>query len=153
LGYDMGELSCAGTGTGMHAPLRLLTSVQEQATSPEGKVTVLPATTFEYGRVERTFSEPVTLWSGALAHGSTSLSGDKAGGWPTIGGMLLDLDGDGALDQLSAGNDDPKHCTAQWGQNLGHGEFAIRGKFGVPDKSIDNDKPVKDDIHFPPPYP
>ena len=41
LGYDMTELACP---TGLtHAPLRLLTSLQETATAPDGVVSTLPA--------------------------------------------------------------------------------------------------------------
>jgi RHS repeat-associated protein len=118
LAYDMSELSCP---TGMtHAPLRLLTSIQETAVAPNGTRTALPPVKFTYGRRELELTHKITanVFSGA---GHNALSLEKAGGWPTVSGMMLDFDGDGRLDTVSADpKGDPIKCKASWSRNLGN---------------------------------
>ena len=129
LGYDMDELACPTGRT--HAPLRLLTSVQQTATAADGTVTTLPPTTFEYGRRELELTQKVNLT--ARSEGRDSLSTSKAGGWPTIDSMLLDFDGDGKLDRLwSKPTQNATQCGATWQRNLGNGSFSAEQVLNLP---------------------
>ncbi|MGD9851389.1 MAG: SpvB/TcaC N-terminal domain-containing protein [Nitrospirales bacterium] len=129
LGYDMAELGCPTGRT--HAPLRLLTSVQQIAFAPDGKPTALPPVTFEYGRRELEPVEPLFAL-GVLGGGSNSLSLDKAGHWPTVGSMLLDFDGDGRLDIVSGGRSSGGGCEMIWHRNIGTGTFEAGKRLLLP---------------------
>lgn len=120
LNYDMTELSCPTNRA--HAPLRLLTSVQQTVTNPDGTTVTLPASTFEYGRrdLELTSTVPLT----PRGSGWDANAHQKPGGWPTIETMDLDLDGDGRLDRLANNAyGSPTQCMATWQRNLGGGAY------------------------------
>ena len=142
----------AGCTSG-HAPMRLLTSIQESAwgasiTQPRVD---LPAVTFTYGDLTPilTADAPsITPWGvgevffkNTLAWGLRSVD-DR---WPTVEAMLVDLDGDGILDRLvnqpvkdEAG--DTTDCGAIWQRGTGFNpttgrvefEFATRGPVTLP---------------------
>lgn len=141
LDYDITELTCQ-LDTKLHAPLRILNKVIESATAPDGTVTTLPATEFEYGRREREFTREVTSYPGIdLGSGHGALSDEKGGGWPTVDAMLLDLDGDGLLDRLASRRGEPgqdaTYCQGKWDANTGGGFSYGFASFGMsmPDRS------------------
>jgi RHS repeat-associated protein len=105
LNYDSAAASC----TQLHGPLRMLTSVQESVTSPDGLVTTLPAQTFEYGPLVPDFTgvAPVDA-TVALPRGLNPFNPNKAGGWPALGALPVDLDGDGRLEELTSCNGLPR---------------------------------------------
>lgn len=132
LEYDAGELACDLTGS-LHAPLRLLEKIRETAVAPDGMVTVLPPIELEYGRVERAFTRSV-LHPGDLGSGQQALSNEKAGGWPTVNTMMLDLDGDARVDRLSAvppGAGSQDRCEADWQRNTATGWLG-KPRFSLP---------------------
>ncbi|MGE3543578.1 MAG: toxin TcdB middle/N-terminal domain-containing protein [Kofleriaceae bacterium] len=119
-----------------HAPLRLLTSIQESAWGNDSPRVDLPATTFDYGPATNTLVTPGpghsygTPWvdtSGPhrFAHpdnlGWGYRRNDDRG--PSVEAMMLDLDGDGLLDRMvnysidASGN--IASCQGQWQRNLG----------------------------------
>ncbi len=129
LGYDTSELRC-GTGK-THAPLRLLTSVQERATAPDGTILTLPAIRFDYGRRELELTSHTGTM--VIGGGANAQAPQKAGGWPTLDSMLLDLDGDGRLDLLWSVPDlDEVRCGAAWRRNRGDGTFEPAEEFTLP---------------------
>ncbi len=126
LSYDTDAASC--NPNGLHAPLRLLSSVQETGYAPGKPSITLPPVTFTYGRIERSLDEEVEIPElnlNGLGSGKRRLSREKAGGWPTVDSMWLDLDGDGAQDLLrSTPSSVPSRpCDFQWKRNLGNGRF------------------------------
>ena len=142
LGYDMTELACPSGMT--HAPLRLLTSIHEEATSLEGVKTTLPELTFGYGRREL---EPVERMPNLapVGGGANTLSLSKAGLWPTVGSMLLDFDGDGRLDILTVRSQlDPVRCGMSWSRNKGDGTFEAERLLLLP--TIPWSGPTRNDI-------
>lgn len=129
LGYDGAELRCSDGRT--HAPLRLLTSVQERVVAPDATAIDLPAQTFDYGRRELELTERSDMTP--LASGTNSQAPQKAGGWPTLDSMLLDLDGDGNLDWLwSRPTADSVECGVMWQRNRGDGTFDPEATFTLP---------------------
>lgn len=123
LGYDEKELGCPSGMT--HAPLRLLTSVREEAIALDATRTALPEIRFGYGRRELDPVErmPSSTPIGAVGSGQNALSLGKAGTWATVDSMLLDFDGDGRLDIIIGGNMGPAGCGISWSRNLGTGNF------------------------------
>lgn len=103
-----------------HAPLRLLTSVQETGFDLDGQRVVLPPAMFEYGPLVHAFDDTGTM-PGDAGHGRRRLSEPPAGIWPTVEKMWHDLDGDGRSDVLySEGrNGDTDLCEFTWQRNLG----------------------------------
>src|SRR5690606_10920614 len=121
LGYSTEAPVCDGG----HGTPRLLTSIQETATSPEGVATTRPAITFDYGPLTRslsktrTFDTPAGNYTHTLAHGGrTSVASNDETGFTTIESMLLDLDGDGRPDRLSRVPLE-SGCAFAWQRNLG----------------------------------
>lgn len=97
LSYDADAASCSGA----HAPLRLLTSIVESVTR-DGDTITLPATTFQYGPVERSFGSTnggqfdTSAAQGQIAAG---VGGNTTGtGWPSINTMMADMNADGRPD-------------------------------------------------------
>ena len=113
LDYDKTELACQ-VGVA-HAPLRVLTSVRETAFAVDGTPTVMPAQTFEYNRLERSFD--------AQRSAVGALGGGRGGSELPNGGknrdatdvQATDLDGDGRLDRLRSGElSADNRCTITW---------------------------------------
>lgn len=137
LSYDRTELSCPTERN--HAPLRLLISVREIATDPILRTEATLPYVFEYGRRELELTEsPSGSPGGPFGSGENQESPAKAGAWPTLTSMLLDLNGDGLLDGISAiGESVTTHCNISsvygvlnlpivpWA-NGGPGQFGIR---------------------------
>jgi RHS repeat-associated protein len=102
---------------------RVLTWIQESATSPTGVVTTMPAVKFSYGpaaplrRVARDFFTGDGTYRDSL-HGGVRRGSFSA--WPELESMLLDFDGDGRLDQLTAAPD-AQGCAFTWQRNTGTG--------------------------------
>ena len=143
LGYSAADESC----TGQHAPVRLLTSIQESAWGTDAPRVDLPAVTFGYGDA----SPLIDLITPQLLHG-TPWGGleprrdNLAWGyrrnddrWPTVEAMLVDLDGDGLLDRLTnastATAPGDGQCRARWQRNLGPPSGSTHPQFG-PEQTI-----------------
>lgn len=136
LSYDRAELSCP---TAMnHAPLRLLIAVREIATDPILKTEATLPYVLEYGRRELELKEEESPSGSSFGSGENLLSPAKAGAWPTLISMQLDLNGDGLLDGITVAPDgSPRNCVASsvygalplpivpWA-NGGPGQFGIR---------------------------
>ncbi|MBA3391790.1 MAG: hypothetical protein H0T89_04050 [Deltaproteobacteria bacterium] len=110
-----------------HAPVRLLTSIQESAWGADAPRVDLPAVTFEYGDPKISLAMPSspypgTPW-GTSPHSQNLAWGYRRTGdrWPTVEGMLVDLDGDGLIDRLDNASDPSGDgaCKAQWRRNKG----------------------------------
>lgn len=122
LSYDQDELGCPGGAA--HAPLRILTAVQERAISPNGAVTTMPPVTFTYNRKERLFDLEETIQDDILPYG---VSPNKNGfGRDITNAMLLDLNRDARVDKIDLTDllengalSDTKYCTASWSLNEG----------------------------------
>lgn len=101
LGYNAFAESCDQ----QHAPLRQLASVQLKAWGPEDPVNApsvdLPKTKFTYGDLAYTHPTTSSTSTTELSWGKNPLSNDKPGGWPTLDGARMDIDGDGASEQVS----------------------------------------------------
>lgn len=128
LGYDTEAESCDAA----HAPVRLLTSIQESAVSPLGKPVNTPPVTFDYGPLTPIFNGELSFTfhasNGPL--GGKSLSWGKRHGdiWPSVESMLLDMDGDGRQDRLNANyNTVTGTCEAVWHRNTGF-SFELIGR-------------------------
>ncbi len=128
LGYDAAAADCAAK----HGPINLLTSIQESAWGNDAPRADLPAVTFEYNRLARTFDEskvqPAVNGSNTLGFEQPEVgaqvgnlgSGTRRPGpsWPSVETMALDFDGDGLQDRLyvtTAGSE----CKLSWQKNLG----------------------------------
>ncbi len=115
--YDEAALRCDQP----HAPLRLISQIQERAWNIENELVATPALTFNYSRLSHDFTEekPALAISGqslrTVGRGKRRLNDTKAGGWPTIDGMLLDIDGDGRQDWLkSQESENDYYCKFTW---------------------------------------
>jgi hypothetical protein len=104
LNYSAADESC----TTSHAPLRLLTSIQETAFGTDSPRVDLPAVTFEYGsatidHVTPRPPLPGTPWGGEEPRRHNLGWGYRRTDdrWPTVEAMMLDLDGDDLLDRVS----------------------------------------------------
>ncbi|MBL9026446.1 MAG: hypothetical protein JNL21_29890, partial [Myxococcales bacterium] len=131
LGYDMTELQCR-TGVA-HAPLRILTSVQETGFDEQGQATQQPPQTFDYNRLERQFDATLPQF-GSIGRGNQGplLPTTDTIRRHTVDVMTLDLDGDGLLDRLStAAMQGDGQCRASWERNLGAGLLAAPAPIGV----------------------
>ena len=100
--------TCSGPS---HSPMRLLTSIQESARSPEGTWTTLPATTFEYGDIDQIpwalrksdlgdGKLPFPDRAHALSWGTRNTGNLGSRDWFDTYGQLVDLDGDGSQDRV-----------------------------------------------------
>lgn len=102
LGYEDDAENQATRCGKMHAPLRVLTRIEEKAWNDAGVLVTAPTQTFTYGRRQHDFAGPLTtspaLTSGQLRLGKRESSEIKPGGYPTVDMMLMDLDGDGKTD-------------------------------------------------------
>ncbi|NUP11076.1 MAG: hypothetical protein HOW73_33950 [Polyangiaceae bacterium] len=118
LGYDTSELQCPGGVA--HAPLRILTSVQETGFAEDGTATVLPAQTFDYNRLERTFDSSIQLQGGIGDGVQGNLHDVERLHRSITNKMLLDVDGDSRADRLEVGPlSGANECTASWEKNVG----------------------------------
>ncbi|MBK7193244.1 MAG: hypothetical protein IPH80_12255 [Myxococcales bacterium] len=120
LGYDAAAASC----TALHGPQRLLTSIQESAWRAGQAHTDLPAVTFTYNRLERTFDDSRTQpvpWPSYWNQHNTSYGERGANEWSGVRAMLLDFDGDGLQDRVEsfADTNAPNECKFVWFKNLG----------------------------------
>lgn len=126
LDYLSADESC----TTSHAPLRLLTSIQESAIGTDSPRADLPAVTFEYGNATIDQVTPRPALPGPNWGGSEPRRRNLGWGyrrtddrWPTVEAMMVDLDGDGLLDRVSnASTETPPgdgQCKARWQRNLG----------------------------------
>jgi len=120
LGYDVTKASC----TAKAAPTRVLNSIQESAWINGQAHVDLPAVKFYYNRFERSFDQQVIqpiseMWgSSDLIRQNLGWGARRQSQWPSIDGMLLDLDGDGLQDRVYSVND-PVECKFSWSKNLG----------------------------------
>ena len=129
LGYD--SASEAAGSTIQHAPLRMLTSIQESAWFGRNGYRVdLPAVTFGYAPQGVVLGSPTvptvppwTTGSHPTPHRYNLGWGYRRndGRWATVEELMVDLDGDGLLDRLTntSGNGSFTNCTASWQRNLG----------------------------------
>lgn len=118
LGYDAKELQCP-RGTA-HAPLRILTSVQETGFAADGTPTALPPQTFDYNRLERAFDASTPVDGGIGSGTQGNLDNIERLHRSVTDEMLLDVDGDGAADRVVVGAPSSSgECTASWEKNLG----------------------------------
>jgi YD repeat-containing protein len=110
--------------TAQHGAIRLLTSIQETAASPEDVETTLPATTFEYGVLGQlpTMLRPELAMpdrGGLVTHG-LSIGVPPSGlqetirDWSFLNEMVMDIDGDGSQDLLST----PWQCSIVDGRQV-----------------------------------
>ncbi|HWU91506.1 MAG TPA: toxin TcdB middle/N-terminal domain-containing protein, partial [Kofleriaceae bacterium] len=127
LGYSAADEGCAL----QHAPIRLLTSIQESAWGIDAPRVDLPAVTFEYGDatanlVSQPAPAPSTPWPAGtepfLHRNSLSwgyrYQDDR---WPSVEAMMLDIDGDGLLDRVTNASTPTVdgQCRMAWKRNLG----------------------------------
>lgn len=133
LDYDSNAATCGNA----HAPLRLLTSIQERAWGTDAPLAELPPITFEYNGAAVSLVTPSTTpggpppWFGLSSQppGQTGVTGHLGWGYrrtngrpPSVEAMFLDLDGDGLLDYLvnnSIQNNAIGECSALWFRNRG----------------------------------
>ena len=130
LGYDATSEACSTTAS--HAPVRLLTSIQESAWGATTEVprVDLPAVLFTYNdlTVTRTASGPAAgpPWgTGSVEVPTTNLGwgyrrdDDR---WPSVEMMFQDIDGDGRQDLVTNGSVDAQGnistCRAKWRRNV-----------------------------------
>lgn len=126
LSYDAGAASC----TGQHGPLNLLTAIQESAWGDTEPRVDLPAVTFAYNRLARTFDQPSTFPVTQLGFEMEGVSTDERDNlgwgvrhngplWPAVHAMMLDFDGDGLPDRLRSLAPTDGECRFTWQKNLG----------------------------------
>ena len=136
LDYSAADESCTTT----HAPLRLLTSIQESAFGTDSPRVDLPAVTFEYGDATIDHVTPRPPLPGAPWAGSEPRRRNLGWGyrrtdgrWPTVEAMMLDLDGDGLLDRVSNASTEGTdgQCRARWRRNLGPAAGTGNLQFGA----------------------
>lgn len=131
LGYDMAALAC----NARHAPVRLLTSIQQSAWGTNAPIVALPPVTFSYNRLERTFDDTTYTsssppWLNFARSDSVSTGERSANEWPSIREMMLDFDGDGLVDRIAL-VPDANECRFHWQKNLGR-NTAGGFNFGIP---------------------
>jgi hypothetical protein len=126
LDYDATAELCSQT----HAPVRLLTSIQETASGLDSPAVTLPPVTFDYNPPGVTLMTPQTTgyasapWS-YLGQDYQNLGwGYRRGGdrWPSVESMFLDVDGDGLQDLVTNASDSAgttSECVAAWHKNTG----------------------------------
>ncbi|MBA3405681.1 MAG: hypothetical protein H0U13_13540, partial [Gemmatimonadaceae bacterium] len=130
LGYSAADEDCSpASGPLTHAPVRLLTSIQESAWGTDSPRVDLPANTFAYGPsmlalVDANLASGVpTPWAQyANLPGKNFAWGYRRTDdrWPTVEAMLLDVDGDGLSDRLhnaSVTENGVTSCKATWQRN------------------------------------
>jgi RHS repeat-associated protein len=126
LAYSAADASC----TASHAPVWLLTSIQETAVGTNSPQVVLPAITFDYGAatVDRaSILVGTTPWTDAFRRYNLGTGRRRVGNddrWPTVEAMMIDVDGDGLVDRVeSAPARDASGrmtaCRAIWYRNTG----------------------------------
>lgn len=98
------------------APVRNLQSIRESGLALDGFLTSLPPLTFTYGDAEQPPAIPLsmpgipsTLSSGSSAHPSSP---------PFLTSKMIDLDGDGRMDRLTASSS-LNSCNVSWHRNVG----------------------------------
>jgi RHS repeat-associated protein len=121
LAYDESADDCGL----IHGPIRLLTGIQESATSPTGVTISMPAVTFSYGPLApgARSNQPFDSGFTSSYFGDSMAGGFRLGPgteWPQLETMLLDFDGDGRLDRLAA-DPDSAGCAFRWQRNEGDG--------------------------------
>ncbi|MBV7333132.1 hypothetical protein KFU94_33850 [Chloroflexi bacterium TSY] len=122
LNYDEGAQAC----NAHHAPVRLLTSITESAVALGGSVETLPPVTFQYGPLSITeltqedslFTLNHAPWHSGLGWGWRPLAVSESYVPPLVDTMLIDLDGDGRVDQLRSSRAGGE-CKAHWHRNNG----------------------------------
>jgi hypothetical protein len=132
LGYDDTAEECSpSSGPLTHAPVRLLTSIQESAWGVDSPRVDLPAVTFTYGPAMVSLVDPnpgagaSTPWFDVFgrpdqnfAWGFRNPTADDR--WPTVEAMMLDLDGDGLPDRIQNAwvtENGVTSCRATWQRN------------------------------------
>ncbi|MGJ0492828.1 toxin TcdB middle/N-terminal domain-containing protein [Methylobacter sp.] len=124
LNYSAADESC----TALHAPLRLLTSIQESAFGTDAPRVDLPAITFEYGDATIALRTPqqraqIPWWIDEESRRFNLGWGYRRSDdrWPTVEAMMLDLDGDGLLDRVTNASTEATdgQCTVRWQRNQG----------------------------------
>ncbi|MFN0247623.1 MAG: SpvB/TcaC N-terminal domain-containing protein, partial [Kofleriaceae bacterium] len=130
LGYDAASEACA-TST-QHAPVRLLTSIQESAWGATSEVprVDLPAVLFTYNDRTITRTAPAPIAGPPWGNGSTEFPTTNLGWgfrraddrWPSVEMMFQDIDGDGRQDLVTNGSVDAQGnisaCRAKWRRNI-----------------------------------
>jgi len=125
LGYDADAMSCSGVA----APTRLLTSIQEFAASRTGVVTTFPATTFSYGSLWQSRSTSLPGFTMPHHPDHYGVSWGTSGTPSQIQEMLLDVDGDGLVDRLASTSGTT--CNVNWFRNNGQA-FVQANAFSLP---------------------
>lgn len=125
LGYSPSALECSST----HAPVRLLTSIQEHAFGVDAPLVYLPPVTFEYGDPSirlgtQTTSAGPPPWADGTTRQANLGWGIRApisanDKWPTVESLMVDIDGDGLIDRLANASGADGVCRANWFRNLG----------------------------------
>ncbi|MCP4903218.1 MAG: hypothetical protein GY906_40165 [bacterium] len=165
LNYHRDAESCVA----QHGPLRLLSSITEYAPKKAGdtnpgdpvsnptKWTSEPPVSFDYGPLARSWKDESLTPTGLFFLGKGSRTRPETGTismkWPTLDDMLLDLNGDGIVDRLtakmpSAGNG----FQCQMDVRLGDGTLsalsgAIEATYDLPTLpwAADNGPPIGDE--------
>jgi RHS repeat-associated protein len=141
LGYDAESSRCDQP----HGSLRLLTAIQETAFDAAGTPTTLPAISFGYGPLMRTFGTPSPFaLQGELYSGNPHSLSQTAVTVPRLDSMLLDLNGDGRVDRLRAAGLSNGPCSFILDRNTGFGfvpgvpqPFPIPSFFGLGEGQLD----------------
>ena len=125
LGYSETDEEC----TLQHAPIRLLTSIQESAWGIDAPRVDLPTVTFEYGDATvNLVNQPAsgTPWPAgteSIIHRNSLSWGYRYQDdrWPSVEAMMLDVDGDGLLDRVTNASTPAVdgQCRMAWKRNLG----------------------------------
>ncbi|MCX5741756.1 MAG: hypothetical protein NT062_04555 [Proteobacteria bacterium] len=132
LNYDAAGMSC----TALHAPVRLLTSIDQAVTGIGLPSVSVPRATYTYGSADLQWSVQATSVSYPEAISSVVIANNLNWGFrtqpsvqmgqsPTVEAMMLDVDGDGLVDRIFAnhntGATPDSACTARWLRNTGAG--------------------------------
>ena len=126
LGYDTAQEACNLP----HAPVRVLTSIQESAWGTDSPRVDLPAVTLSYAdRTVNLASPPATTSNAPWGLGEAGRNNLGWGyrrnddRWPSVEATLVDMDGDGLLDRLVNSSVDAQNqigaCSARWQRNRG----------------------------------
>jgi RHS repeat-associated protein len=141
LTYSSADAGCTSSST--HAAFRSLASIQESAWVTNSPHVDLPAVKFAYGDVVTNYPQPVITNAAPWQDNGAGHSLNLAWGyrftderWPSVEGMMLDIDGDGRLDRVSnapvVDGDHTLRCRAQWERNVGLGPQFGEPRFADP---------------------